>query len=683
MLDALAGKNVAEAVRLDAQSIEDAKRTLEEANIDEMLGAAGSAAEYVGPRAPKLPPLARSMNAHDFTLAALDLAGARIIKEGPGIYFIEGKDVRERICFGERPDDERRLVLYAPHTPPFQRLVKRTVSSGIHNVKDGDLEPGAESNKLATQWAENIGAILCQTKVVSVTRAFYGTALLRVRATVAHDSYEQLVECPCQPEYHRQTTAGDNALGAIERIIRDSTVLGINHVKLREAGERDEAIAEFARFYEERREQEMEAAGNDARKRKKLEDDFTPRFDMVLAGLEGEVCRDVAVRVCYSYADGGEYESEINVRPGTSRFLRTPETDLCAKSGRYAPRECLGECEVSGAKVLKHLLVTSEFSNRLAQPEFIERCELSGKSALVDELEESAVTGRRVASVLLKHSAVSDLRAEPEHFGVCAFTKAEILRSELSLSEISGKAFRADQIAHSAVSGKAGHVREFITCYETHQTIARTEAETCDVSGQLVRPGVLETCAVTGKRALPSLLATCQATGVRVLRDHLITSSVSNVLLLQDKAVKSSAGRYCLPTEAETCFWSGRELHPDDLRTCVLTGLRVHAEYVTPDSRPRLRPLAEMLDGLRHNTDESEIWDRVSQSLARVLKRGTCRIESATLSPSKQRLATCAESKTMLGLRVHQVGCVYDLTDDVIVGRLAEGKRSGNGWVAR
>ncbi len=70
VLDALAGKNVEEAVRLDTQSIEDAKRALEETNIDEMLGASDDA-EYVGPKAPKLPPIIRSMDMRDFTLSAL------------------------------------------------------------------------------------------------------------------------------------------------------------------------------------------------------------------------------------------------------------------------------------------------------------------------------------------------------------------------------------------------------------------------------------------------------------------------------------------------------------------------------------------------------------------------------------------------------------------------------------
>jgi len=548
---------------------------------------------------------------------------------------------------------------------------------------DADLDLGSESSKIAARWAEGVGAKLSQTKVGSVTRAFSGTALLRVRATVAHDSYEQLVVSPCEPEDHRHTMTGDKGLGPVERIVRDPAALGVDITILQETGERDEAIAEFARFYEERREQEMEAAGDDARKRKKLDDDFTPRFDIVLAGLEGEVRRDVGVRVRYGYVDGGDYESEITVRPGTGEVLRVPETDLCAKSGHYAPKECLGECAISGAKVLQHLLVTSEFSSRTAQPEFVEHCELSGKRALADELEESALTGRRVASALLKQSAISGRRAEPEHFGACAFTKAEVLSNELAVSDISGKPYRADQTARSVVSGKTGHVLEFTTCHETRQTIARVEGETCSVTGRLVRPGVLETCAVTGKRALPSLLGTCQATGARVLSNRLVSSSVSSARLLQESAVQSTAGRFCLPTEAEACLWSGRRVHPDDLRACALTGLAIHADYVTRQSPPRLRPLAEMLDGLRHTADQDNIWDRVAQRLTRALKGGTCRIEAATLSPSKQRLATCAESKTMLGLRVHQVGAVYDLIDDTIIGRLAEGKRRGGGWLAR
>jgi superfamily II DNA or RNA helicase len=683
VLDALAGRNVEEAVRLNKQSIDDAKRELEreETNINSMLGGMDGA-EYVGPRAPALPPITHSMNPQDFTLSALDMIGVLVTREEPGIYFIEGKDCRERICFEERPADDRRLTVYAPQTPAFQRLVKRTVTSGMHNVKDAVLDPGAESEKLAARWADQTGAKIRDSKVTAVTRVFDGTATLLARATVAHDSYERLVSCPCDGDDHRRTVTDREGLAPLERTIRDPKAFGIDATKLQQAGERDDAIMEFRRFYLERREQEMEAAGTDQRKRKKLDDDFTPRLDMALVGLEGEVHRDVVIRVRYSFADGGDYESEITVRPRNGEILKTPETALCTKSGRFAPSECIGQCDVSGSSVLKHLLVKSEFSNRTALPEFVDRCALSGKRAIADELDESVVTGRRIASALLKTSEVSGARAEPEHFGICPFTNTKALKSELAISEISGEVYRADQKARSDASGKTGHGHEFTTCHETREKIARSEAETCEVSGHLVRPGILTTCAMTKKRVLPSLLTACQVTGARVLSRHLVTSSVSNARLLREKAISSASGRFCLPAEAQTCLWSGRRVHPDDLRACALTGLPIHTEYATPQSPPRLRPLVEMLDGMRHNADEDQMWEKIAQRLTRALKGGTCRVEAAILSPSKQRLATCAESKTMLGFRVHQVGAIYDLTDDAIIGRLAEGKRNIEGWNA-
>ena len=53
------------------------------------------------------------------------------------------------------------------------------------------------------------------------------------------------------------------------------------------------------------------------------------------------------------------------------------------------------------------------------------------------------------------------------------------------------------------------------------------------------------------------------------------------------------------------------------------------------------------------------------------------------VSPSKQRIASCSEWKTLLGFRVQQVGAIYDLAGNALIGRLAEGKRGADGWVSR
>jgi hypothetical protein len=95
-----------------------------------------------------------------------------------------------------------------------------------------------------------------------------------------------------------------------------------------------------------------------------------------------------------------------------------------------------------------------------------------------------------------------------------------------------------------------------------------------------------------------------------------------------------------------------------------------------------LNPLAEMLDGTRRTADDTELWDSAAARIVGASKGGTCRIEAAVLSPAKQHLATCSGVSTLFGLRVHHIGAVYDLTDNSIVGRLAEGKRGAKGWNA-
>jgi hypothetical protein len=198
-----------------------------------------------------------------------------------------------------------------------------------------------------------------------------------------------------------------------------------------------------------------------------------------------------------------------------------------------------------------------------------------------------------------------------------------------------------------------------------------------------VRLGVLKNCEVTGKRVLPSELETCSATGKTVLKRLLVTSSLSQARVLKDVAFRSSAGTFCTPVEARACFWSGRIGHPDDLRICTLTGLPIHFEFATPEGAPRLKPLVEMLDGIRRNTDETGLWSTAAARIEAAAKSGKCRIETAMISPAKQYLATCSEAKAFLGLRVYQVGAVYDLTNGTIFGRIAVGKRGANGWVDR
>lgn len=672
---ALAGKDIEEATRREAASIDEAKRALEseEAFINSMLGSMDGA-EYVGPRAPSLPGVVRSMDYRDFVLSAFTVLGARVTPQEAGPYIVDQDGGREYIKFEESEFSGTRSTLYAPGTPHFARLVDRVVATGIHDVADADKNPIQESEELVRNWVLSFGVSPRAVKIASVTRCFEGNALVRVRATVAHDSYERLVKIPCLPGDHHAETDRSGA-SPIPRVLENPSALGINAERLSEAARLDEGIAEFCRFYLERREQEVAAARQDERKKKKLEDEFTPRLEMALVALDGQVHREVNALVRYTIDGQFDYQSSLTVKPLSSALLRTPQVDRCARTGKIVPEDCLGYCEMSGAKVLKHILARSELTARLALPEYTVVCDLTGKRVLKDEAEISAVSGRLVASSLLKTSAISGKRAEPEHFDRCEFTNVEALKSELAVSDISSKRYRIDDQMRSAHSGKAGHKQEFVVCHETKEPIAFVEAEQCDLTGNYVRPGVLEQCEVTGKRVLPEQLSRCAITGKWAIKNLLVQSSVTGAQMLEELGTRSASGRYCTPHEAEPCSWSTRKFHPDDLRVCELTGLPIHFQFATTD-HPRLRPLADLLNGIKRNADEPQLWESISARASEILRKKGCRVRAAILSPSGSRLAVCIEVRTLLGLRVNHAGLIYAIDEAAVIGHVVQVPRT-------
>src|SRR6266850_754358 len=98
----------------------------------------------------------------------------------------------------------------------------------------------------------------------------------------------------------RSRANGRAGLDVLPKTIEGPEALGLKIEKLRNAAGLDEGISEFSRFYLERREQETKAAG-DERKRRKLQDEFTPRLEMMLVGLEGKLHREVKLRTRYSF----------------------------------------------------------------------------------------------------------------------------------------------------------------------------------------------------------------------------------------------------------------------------------------------------------------------------------------------------------------------------------------------
>src|SRR5262249_42474085 len=146
-------------------------------------------------------------------------------------------------------------------------------------------------------------------------------------------SYERLVEVFCLRGQHATPHSQRKGLERLSPTIQDAAHVGIDIEELVAAAKRDEAVAEFCRFYLERRSQEVSAAGDDERKKKKLEDEFTPRLDMTLVAIEGRLNRQVQMKQSYSL-DGKAYESIITVEPLTDSLLDPPEMGRCLQSGK-------------------------------------------------------------------------------------------------------------------------------------------------------------------------------------------------------------------------------------------------------------------------------------------------------------------------------------------------------------
>ena len=673
----LAGKDVEAATRMEEKSIVDAKAELQsqEKNIDAMLGGMDDSApdEILYPHLPKA---VKSMEVQPFVLAALSSSGNSLSRQPDGVYVCEREGKVDRISFDDA--NSHNAVVYRPGTAAFSRLVSGIAATGLHRIEDLDDNAGPKAQSLAKEWIESFGGVFRAVQVQDVARSFTGTALVRVRAAVAHDSYERLVNVAI-PRDGYWVPAGPTGASPISDPLKSPDAVGVNTAALIEQSMEDEGVAEFCRFYIDRRKQELEAAGTDPRKRKKLEDDFTPRLEALLVGLEGSVSRRLSIKGTFDFGSGPEYQSAVAVIPSENKVVEAPELGRCSRTNKSAPVDCLERCEVSGATVLRHLLTQSEVSGRKALPEFVAVCGETGKRALKDEMEQSAITQKLVISSALKTSELTGKRAEARFFKKCEFTGAEAVEVELATSQVSGKKFRRDKEERSAVSGKLGYIDEFISCSETKQRLLADEAERCEVTGKLVVPGLLARCDLTGMRVLPSELEKSSVSGKRALKHFFVSSSISGVRMLRDEGIASATGKYCLPQEARPCVWSGRKCHPEDLRTCELTHITAHFEFMTTTGGICLEPLVNLLNGLTRKTDIPDSWSRITARVAEMFD-GRMQIQASVSSPNGQLLAVCVETKNWLGLKTRQGGFLYAFRDRAPIGRIVLGKRGADGW---
>jgi hypothetical protein len=247
VIASLASKDVDEATKLAEKSIAQAKIEIEsqEKNIDAMFGkmedAVGEEIPY-----PNLPSVARSMGAQEFVLAAMASLGTPLTLKSEGVYVAERDGKVDRICFDDIHSSS--AVLYRPGTPAFSRLVTKMVDTGLHRALDLDEKPGSKAQQMAKEWVEAFGGNFHSIQISEALRSFAGTATVRVRATVGHDSYERLVDVNISPDEH-WIPAGLTGASPISDPLKNPEAVGVNSVSVVEKATQDPGVSEFCRFY--------------------------------------------------------------------------------------------------------------------------------------------------------------------------------------------------------------------------------------------------------------------------------------------------------------------------------------------------------------------------------------------------------------------------------------------------
>jgi superfamily II DNA or RNA helicase len=587
VVKALLGQDVAEALRRTQESIERARSLMEERRreLDATLGPL-DALHTAGPGVPALTRACPAVPARDFVLRARRAEGARVEARPDGMYEVsQAGRPWEVVAFEEA--DARGLAgqavfqgnvrLYQPGRPAFERLVQHWVDHCGHLVRDLTAATAAQAEQLARLWCRGLpGAEFRGCKVTSRQEQFQGRVAAKVQASNGVDRYEKLVWREFQPGGHLPVT-GEVAEGLIEQDVVPSRVLPGLAESLGQAVGADQDVREFCRFYSLRLQEEVARAGDDARRRHKVNADFSPSVTAEVVGVRGAVCEEVVLSVSFTLDGRGPYEATLQAVPASGQVLGEPPRAACQVTNRVVPESCLGYCVVSKRRALSHLLVTSEESKRQALAVYAAACQLTGRTLLEDEVGVRALTGHKVLLRLLRSSVVSGRLGVAEDFARCEFTGKEALRDEVLRSQVSGKPFLAAEAEQSAVSGKVGHRSEFVICQATGMYVLPAEAGTSAVSQRVVRKDLLRPSEkAPGRLGLEEEFGTCEVSGKQLLRDELSTSAVSGKVVDRDLLGRSDrSGGPAAEDELVRCEESGANFLPSETGLCTLTHRRV------------------------------------------------------------------------------------------------------------
>jgi len=616
VVKSLLGQDIEHATQLAQDSIERARQLIDEGR-DEMNRKLGHLGELhkAGPETPRLERTPPSVSPHEFAIRARRAEGGSVREDSPGVYEvkIQGR-LEEVMVFDEATAEVSRsksvfmgkVRLYQPGKADFERLVQHWVDRCGHRVCD--LRPLTETNaeRLARSWCQAIPEVrLLGYQIMGKAPQFQGTSRLKVKAGNGVDGYEKFLSSNHFPEGHCEVRSTADPAYLLLQEIRFGEVHTAGTASVAKAAEADRDVAEFCRFYEARRTEELAAAGDDPRLRHKVNEDFTPTVTAEVVGFQGVRYDEVRLRIRFTVCGEGEDAADLLAVPASEQILEQPRRMACEQTRLGVPVDCLDRCQVTGKRVLKHLLATSEASGRRGLRERSVTCEVTAKLCLDDEVARSGMSGKvalksameacqetgclllpseagtsAVSGKLVRHDLLLRSEKSPHRqglegeFGICEVTGRRLLSDELDRSVVSGRRVDRELLHGSASSGRRALDDEFVVCQESGVRFLPDETDVCvvtgkrvdarllarsEASGTLALARCLEKCASTGKLALPGELETCEVTGSRVLSDELARCAVTGKRALRTLlATCQETWEVILPSEAARSDYSGK-----------------------------------------------------------------------------------------------------------------------------
>ena len=654
----LRGQDVEKQRQLAEDSILNAKRQLEqnEKEINEQLGDL-SELHRSGIRPPELSRSVPSLPARDFVTKALRHLGHTVTPQPQ-----HGEDVFAVRYAGEKQEvlaaldrgtwkslrlgfQGRRVELYQPGQPPFERLIQQWRERAASHVLPLTDQTEELAKEVLQHWLQQIeGACLAHVTLLNRRPFFGGVVRCLLQASNGVDQYEKLLNTNYLESGHdalRCDTTNGKSAAPRKTFDPSRSVPILNFV--RSALQQDVDVEEFRTFYTARLQEELPKAGDSQMRRKKLSDDFSVNIEagtVSAQGFEYEAC-DVRADV---YVDPSvTYQLSFSLIPATGQIINEPPIwEFCDRSGVEFPREFMGNCDYSKTRVVQHCFVTSNESNRRVLPEHSEVCQRTGKRAVVDEFSCSSLSAERAVKSELHCSGISDRLYFSEEMEPCEFTSAIVGIDELKVSDISQRQFRADQAARCCVSNLEGHQSEFATCEVSGKPVLAQELGTSSVSGKRVARTLLHASARDASRlGLLSEIVNCEASGRRVLADEVGMCSETGQTVDSSLLAKCpETGETLLRDRLETCEVSGIAVSPRAMTTCAVTSRRVLRRLCSESA-------VSSRIALTDECVKCEITDAVV--LPGELIKSDCsgrafRIDEAVVSELSNRTGHCSES---------------------------------------